>query len=59
MILCVVVMVSFPIWLSAVIYGYIFQYCHIGVILIIHTCDGIEILLPLRTQDQLHFRGLV
>ena len=34
MILCVVVMVLFPIWLSAVIYEYIFQYCHIGVILV-------------------------
>ncbi|KAE8308698.1 hypothetical protein BDV41DRAFT_550616, partial [Aspergillus transmontanensis] len=34
MILCVVVVVLFQIWLSVVIYKYIFQYCHIGVILV-------------------------
>ena len=33
-ILCVVVVVLFQIRLSVVIYKYIFQYCHIGVILV-------------------------
>ncbi|KAE8399333.1 hypothetical protein BDV37DRAFT_234887 [Aspergillus pseudonomiae] len=44
MIPCKVVVVLFLIWLSVVIYEYIFQYCHLAVILVI--CPRLETRFP-------------